>query len=86
MRSDSQVKQDVEEELKWEPVLHPEAIRVAVKDDRVTLAGYVDSYAERLAAEDAARRLWDVRGVVDAIEVRLRGVSEVQNRLVVTGF
>jgi len=71
MRSDSQVKQDVEEELKWEPVLHPEAIRVAVKDGKVTLTGYVASYAERLAAEDAARRLWDVRGVADEIEVRL---------------
>ena len=71
MRSDSQVKQDVEEELKWEPVLHPEAIRVAVKDGKVTLTGYVDSYAERLAAEHATRRLWDVRGVVDEIEVRL---------------
>jgi len=72
MESDSQVKQAVEEELKWEPVLHPEAIRVAVKEGKVTLTGYVDSYAERLAAEDAARRLWDVRGVVDEIEVRLR--------------
>ena len=71
MRSDSQVEQDVEEELRWEPGLHPEAIRVAVKDGKVTLTGYVDSYAERLAAEDAARRLWDVRGVVDEIEVRL---------------
>ncbi|HLJ58593.1 MAG TPA: BON domain-containing protein [bacterium] len=71
MRSDSQVKQDVEEELKWEPVLHPEAIRVAVKDGKVTLTGYVDSYAERLSAEDAARKLWDVKGVVDEIEVRL---------------
>jgi len=34
MRSDSQVKHDVEEDLKWEPVLHPEAIRVAVKDEQ----------------------------------------------------
>jgi len=71
MRSDSQIKQDVEEELSWEPVLHPEAIRVAVKDGKVTLTGYVDSYAERLAAEHATRRLWDVRGVIDEIQVRL---------------
>lgn len=71
MRSDSQIKQDVEEEFSWEPVLHPETIRVAVKDGKVTLTGYVDSYAERLVAERAARKLWDVRGVADEIEVRL---------------
>ena len=71
MKTDAQIKQDVEEELSWEPVLHPEAIRVAVKDGKVTLTGYVDSYAERLVAERAARKLWDVRGVADEIEVRL---------------
>jgi len=71
MRSDSQVKHDVEEELKWMPGLHLEAIRVADNDGKVTLTGYVDSYAERLSAEDAARKLWDVKGVADEIEVRL---------------
>jgi osmotically-inducible protein OsmY len=71
MKSDSQIKQDVEAELRWEPGLDPAGITVAVKEGKVTLSGFVDSFVDRLAAEHATKRLWDVRGVADEIEVRL---------------
>lgn len=54
MKSDSQLKQDVSEELKWEPSVNAPQIGVEVKDGIVTLAGHVDSYAEKWNAENAA--------------------------------
>jgi len=39
----------------------------------VTLSGYVDSYVKKWAAERAAARVFGVRAVAEAIEVRLPG-------------
>src|SRR5690242_10253780 len=51
MRSDSEIKRDVEDELRWDPDIDPTDIAVAVKNGVVTLTGYVRSYAEKFAAE-----------------------------------
>ena len=45
MRSDSDIKRDVESELRWTPDLDTSDIAVAVKDGVVTLTGFVRSYA-----------------------------------------
>ena len=44
MRSDSEIKHDVEEELRWDPDIDPTDIAVAVKDGVVTLTGFVRNY------------------------------------------
>ena len=47
MKSDAEIRDDVINELHWDPqVTEPEAIGVAVKDGAVTLTGQVPSYAE----------------------------------------
>jgi osmotically-inducible protein OsmY len=76
MKSDSELRNDVQEELKWEPGVKPAAIGVAVKDGVVILNGYVDSHAEKWAAERAAKRVSGVKAVAEEIEVRLPGLSE----------
>ena len=76
MKSDMQLRIDVQDELQWEPGLDPGAIGVAVKDGVVMLSGYVDSYAEKRAAEQAAKRVSGVRGIAEEIEVRLPSSSE----------
>lgn len=76
MKSDVELRNDVQEELKWEPGVKPAAIGVAVKDGVVILSGYVDSYAEKWAAERAAKRVSGVKAVAEEIEVRLPGLSE----------
>src|SRR5918994_2878617 len=71
MRSDDEIKRDVEEELRWEPDLEHADIAVAVKDGVVTLTGFVRSWGQRRAAEEAAKRVAGVLGVANDIEVRL---------------
>lgn len=71
MKSDRELKQDVIDELTWDPHLNAVQIGVAVKDGVVTLSGYLDSYNEKMAAERAAQRVFGVKAVVQEIKVRL---------------
>jgi osmotically-inducible protein OsmY len=71
MRSDDEIKRDVEEELRWDPDLEHADIAVAVKDGVVTLSGFVRSWGQKRAAEEAAKRVAGVLGVANDIEVRL---------------
>jgi osmotically-inducible protein OsmY len=73
MKTDAELQQDVMNELKWEPTIKSAEIGVAVKDSVVSLSGYVDSYVKKWAAERAAARVFGVRAVAEAIQVRLPG-------------
>ncbi|MGH3274358.1 MAG: BON domain-containing protein, partial [Streptosporangiaceae bacterium] len=62
MKSDTEIKDDVIEELRWDPqISDPDVIGVAVSDGAVTLTGTVPSYAEELAAARAAERVYGVK-------------------------
>ena len=76
MKSDSELKRDVETELKWEPSVNEAHIGVAVKDGVVTLAGHVPSYAEKCGADKAAKRVYGVKAVADEMDVKLPGISK----------
>jgi osmotically-inducible protein OsmY len=71
MRSDIDIKRDVEAELRWNPDIDATDIAVAVKDGVVTLSGFVRSYAQKFEAEQTAKRVNGVRAVANDIEVRL---------------
>jgi osmotically-inducible protein OsmY len=71
MRLDSDIKRDVEDELRWDPDIDATDIGVAVHNGIVTLAGFVRSYAQRTEAERDAKRVAGVVGVANDIEVRL---------------
>jgi osmotically-inducible protein OsmY len=74
MKSDSEIREDVLRELRWDPqVPDPEAIGVAVKDGAVTLTGRVPTYGQKLAATRAASRVYGVRAVADELQVKLLG-------------
>ena len=57
MRADMFVRADVVAELGWDASIRDEDIAVAVKDGVVTLAGVVDTYAQRYAAERAVEHV-----------------------------
>jgi osmotically-inducible protein OsmY len=70
MKSDLEIRRDVVAELTWEPSIRHEDIAVAVKSGVVTLAGMVDTYAHRYAAERAVERVLGVKAVANDLTVK----------------
>lgn len=73
MKNDMQLQQDVEDELRWDPLLSDIAAQIAVRseDGVITLSGTVDSYIKKHAAEAAAQRVRGVNFVAVDLEVLL---------------
>ena len=69
MKSDIELRRDVEQELEWEPSIDARRIGVSVADGIVTLTGVVDSYSEKWKAERVVERLAGVRGIANDIVV-----------------
>lgn len=76
MKTDSQLQQDVCTELERDPSVNATWVGVEVRDGIVTLAGNVDSYAEKWGAECAALRVAGVSRLAVAIDVKLPGSSK----------
>jgi osmotically-inducible protein OsmY len=76
MKSDRQLKQDVTDELAWEPAVNDTEIGVEVKHGIVTLSGHLHSYAEKYAAERAVQRVSGVKGMAMELDVKLLDIGK----------
>ena len=70
MKNNAELQKDVQDAIKWEPLLNAAEIGVTVKDGVVTLTGVVDSYTKKTEAEDAAKNVAGVKAVVEKLEVK----------------
>ncbi|MGA2552155.1 MAG: BON domain-containing protein [Burkholderiaceae bacterium] len=70
MKTDLELKNDVVEELRWEPSVTSENISVVAHNGVVTLSGTVPYYAEKWSAERAARRVHGVKAIAEELDVR----------------
>ena len=73
--NDKTLRQDVIDELNWDPSIDSANIGVAVDNGVVTLTGHVANYAQKFAAEKAAQRVKGVKALAQDIEVRYAGVQ-----------
>lgn len=71
MKTDADLKRDIEGELAWDPAVRATTIGVAVKDGVVTLTGHIETHAEKHAAEKALRRVAGVKAIALELDVRL---------------
>jgi osmotically-inducible protein OsmY len=71
MANDTHLQLEVIAELNWEPSVTAAHIGVAASAGVITLTGEVESYAEKHAAEIAARRVKGVIAVAQEIKVQL---------------
>ena len=76
MKTDKQLKDDILAELRWEPSVSAEQVGVEVKDGVVTLAGHVNSFVEKWAAEEAVKKVAGVRALAVEMDVNLLGQSQ----------
>jgi osmotically-inducible protein OsmY len=70
MKNNSELQKDVQDSIKWEPLLNAAEIGVTAKDGIVTLSGTVDSYTKKLEAENAAKNTAGVNALVEKIKVK----------------
>lgn len=71
MKSDRQIRDDVEAALDWDPSFDSRKIGVAVKDGVVTLSGHVNNFPDRLAAQKATLSVIGVKAIANEIEINL---------------
>ena len=70
MKSNQELQTDVQNAIKWEPLLSAAEIGVTAQDGVVSLDGVVDSYAKKMEAENAAKKVIGVKAIVEKIEVK----------------
>ena len=70
MKTDSELRRDVERELEWDPSIDARNIGVAAKNGVVTLTGYVSSYSDKWRAERIAKRVAGVTALANDVEVK----------------
>jgi osmotically-inducible protein OsmY len=68
---DQWMRHAVMRELDWDRRINASDVAATAKDGAVTLTGYINTYAGKLAAERAAKRVRGVRAVANDLIVRL---------------
>ncbi len=86
MKNNSELQADVQNAIKWEPLLNAAEIGVTAKDGVVSLTGVVDSYSKKMEVENAAKKVIGVKALVEKIEVKFpnswtKTSSEVANEV-----
>jgi osmotically-inducible protein OsmY len=71
MKTDTQLRNDIQAELNWAPDVKTSDIGVIVKDGVVTLTGHLASYAEKYAVERAVQRVHGVKALAIELNVKL---------------
>lgn len=69
--NDKELRQNVIDELNFEPSIDAADIGVTAEAGVITLTGHVPTYAQKMAAERAAWRVKGVKAIAEEIQVRL---------------
>jgi osmotically-inducible protein OsmY len=75
MKTDRDLQNDVMAEILWDPTVNAAQIGVSVEHGAATLTGHIASYAEKVAAERAAKRVFGIAAVADEIKVNVPGTE-----------
>lgn len=80
MKSNEILQREVQEAIKFEPLLHAAEIGVIVKDGIVTLTGNVNALVKKTEALHAAKKIKGVAAIVDEIRVILEKSAVVSDQ------
>ncbi len=69
MKSNSELQEDVQNAIRWEPSMHAAEIGVTAKGGIVTLSGTVNSYSKKINAENAAKKVEGVKAIAEDITI-----------------
>ncbi len=72
MASDKDLKKNVLDQLSWSPNVNSAHIGVTAREGVVTLMGHVETYGDKLAAEQSVRRVKGVKAIANEIAIKLK--------------
>jgi len=75
MRTDAEIRRDVESELQWDPSIGDSQIGVIVHDGVVTLTGEVGHFGGRFTAEDVTKRVKGVLAIANEIQIKIHAAG-----------
>jgi osmotically-inducible protein OsmY len=79
MKTDDEIKHDVDNELQWNPELDATDIATKASNGAVTLSGYAGNFYEKHVAEVTVKRVAGVVAVANDLAVRPRSVDRVSD-------
>ncbi len=79
MQGDHELKERILEELRYQPNVCSTEIGVAVADQVVTLMGHVSRFEKKRAAEEAIKRIYGVKAIINEIKVDLPGTCIISD-------
>lgn len=82
MKYNETLQKEVQETLKFEPMLHVAEIGVTVKDGIVTLTGTVDNYIKKMHALETVKKVRGVLAVADDLEVIIDKSSIISDEMI----
>ena len=83
--TNEELQRDVQDAIKWEPLLNAAEIGVIANDGVITLTGTVDSYAKKLEAEDATKSVKGVKAVVVKLDIKFNSDQDKKDDSVIAG-
>lgn len=79
MKSDSDLKRDVDNELRWNPELDSTDIATRAAGGAVTLSGFACNFYEKHLAEETAKRVGGVVAVANDLAVRPKQLERLSD-------
>jgi osmotically-inducible protein OsmY len=85
MKSNQDLQRDVQDAIKWDPLLKGAEIRVGAKDGLITLSGIVKSYLDKLNVETVTKSVYGVNAIIDRITVNVIDDDEISDKHIAKG-
>ena len=87
MKSNEDLQSDVQDAIKWQPLLKAAEIGVTAKNGVITLSGSVNSFTKKLEAENAAKSVVEVKAIIEDIDVKfpnsmVKNDEEIANEVI----
>jgi osmotically-inducible protein OsmY len=86
MKTDIELKQQVQDELAWDPEVPDARVGVEVHEGVVTLTGHLDTYLQKDAAQRAAYRVGGVKAVAVELDVIPKGPHQRSDTEIATAI
>lgn len=76
-RSDTEIARVAETALKWNTMVPQDRVKAIVEQGTIALEGQVDSYWQKIAAQDSLRYLTGIKGVENRITIKQTDNPEI---------